>query len=113
VNPGTALVFKGELIGPAGLAGLSIVPATRTAAGALGALDHGRPVAVSVGSDIAPESMVVVTDREALTLGAFAKAGSTLTVVGRGGLNAALQTNLESLTRGGVGGALLGRSGAR
>jgi len=94
VNSATVLQFGGELIGPAGRAGLAVVPAAQS-----GALAAGGALTVSVGagSQLAPETALTATPGSALEASGLVQAAGGLNVIGGAGLNAALVKNLGRL----------------
>ncbi len=90
VNPGTGLVFEGQLIGPGGLAGLEIRPAAQVA----GAIEEGAtPVHVHGGSGIASGSVVVVAGAATFEKSGLAPLAGGLNVISGTGFNAALEQN--------------------
>lgn len=93
-NPATAVHFEGELIGPAGRAGLAVRPALEAA----GAPDGGA-VNINAGSAIAPETAVVAVEANALAAAGLATAAGGLNVIGSNGLNSALLKNVNTLKR--------------
>lgn len=87
VNPATALVFDGALIGQAGRTPVTMLPAAALSE----ALDAGAlPVAVHAGSDVGP-ALVAVTPGHAVAL---TSGGAALNVVGAAGFTAPLNVNL-------------------
>jgi hypothetical protein len=106
INPGTGLLFEGELIGPGGRAGLAVLPSaemTRDLAGG------GIPVNVHAGSGLAPGNTVVITGSNTLEQAGLTQAAGGLNVVGSSGFNSALAQNFDMLNRSGFG---AGKAGA-
>ncbi|MFN8471147.1 MAG: neuraminidase-like domain-containing protein [Anaerolineae bacterium] len=93
-NPATVVQFDGELVGPAGRAGLAIQPALA----ADGALDSAAPaIAVNAGSAIGPGQAVVAVDSSALASTGLAQGAAGLNIIGGSGLNSALLKNVSAL----------------
>lgn len=90
-NPATLVPFQGELIGPAGQAGLAV----------RSALETGSPleaaIVVNAGSAIEPGSTVVAVDNNALASSGLARTAGGLNVVGGNGLNSALLKNVKAI----------------
>ena len=100
VNPGTGLLFDGELIAPRGRPKVAVLPSVEAA----GALAHGGlPVNVHVGSGIAPGITVVAATSDALDQAGLVQAAGGLNVVGSSGFNSALAQNFDALNRSGFG----------
>jgi hypothetical protein len=90
VNPATVLEFDGELVGPLGRAGLSIL----TSAEATGAPSNGAiPVNTHSGSGLTQGSTVVALESNSLELAGLTETAGGLNVVGKSGLNSALLKN--------------------
>ncbi len=113
VNPGTGLLFDGELIAPHGRAEVAVLPSVE-AAGALAR--GGLPVNVHAGSGLAPGRTVVAVAGDALDQAGLIQAAGGLNVVGSSGFNSALAQNFDTLNRlgfgaGNLGGRLIRRRG--
>jgi Neuraminidase-like domain len=94
-NPATVMNFEGELIGPAGHAGLAIQPDEAVAGGAF---EVARPVVnINAGSAVPPDGTVVALDSNALASAGLTTAASGLNVIGSSGLNSALLKNVNKL----------------
>jgi hypothetical protein len=96
VNPFTGLMFKGELIGQAGRAGLEILPSD--------GIDRG----IAAGSELvnlhtgsAPMTAVITEGDGAFARNSLTLAEGALNVVGSSGLNSGLLLNLDRLSNGG------------
>jgi hypothetical protein len=91
-NPATVVQFEGELVGPAGRAGLAVLPAA--------ALTSVTPVNVNAGSAVAPGSAVVVIEQDAFKLTGLTPSKAGINVIGGSGLNSALMKNINALNAG-------------
>jgi hypothetical protein len=100
VNPGTGLLFDGELIAPRGRAQVAVLSSVE-AAGALAR--GGLPVNVHAGSGLAPGRTVVAVAGDALDQAGLIQAAGGLNVVGSSGFNSALAQNFDALNRLGFG----------
>lgn len=91
-NPGTGLLFDGDLIGPAGRAGVEIRPA--------GTINgDGQPVNVNPGSALASAHTLVLTEGMSLEETGLTAVAGGLNVVGGAGFNPALKQNFDALNR--------------
>ena len=90
-NSLTAVQFEGELIGPAGRAGLAIQ------SGQAAANSQDTAIAINAGSAIAPDTTVVTRDSNALASAELTQAAGGLNVIGSNGLNSALLKNINAL----------------
>ena len=106
MNPGTGLLFDGQIIGSRGLAPVNVIAVADTPAATA---QSAATVAVNAGSAIGSDAVVVVP-------GADMEAGAGVTqlkvgmnIVGGAGLNSALRQNVDSFNRKGLGG-LAGRA---
>jgi hypothetical protein len=96
VNSATVMQFREELIGPAGRAGLQVMPSAE----AVGVLASGGIfLNVHAGSDLAQASSVVAKTSSALENAGLIYAAGGLNVVGSSGLNSALAKNIVMLRR--------------
>jgi hypothetical protein len=91
-HPATVMQFDGELVGPAGHAGLATV--TGLQIGKDAAAD-GPSLNVNAGSAITPGGAVVAVDRTALSSSGLTAVSGGLNVVGGNGLNSALLKNMK------------------
>ncbi len=105
VNPGTGLLFEGELIGPRGRAGVAVLPSAETAGALTGG---GLPVNFHAGSGIAPGKTIIAVASDTLDRAGLVQAAGGLNVVGSSGFNSALAENFDALNRSGFGARKLG-----
>jgi hypothetical protein len=91
-NPQTLVQFDGELVGPAGRAGLAIQPSAEVGAARDGAVPA---ITVNAGSAIAADRSIVAVDEVALSASGLSRDGTGLNVIGGTGLNSALLKNLN------------------
>jgi peptidoglycan hydrolase-like protein with peptidoglycan-binding domain len=96
INPGTGLMFDGQVIGPKGMAGLAILP-SGPAEDAIA--NGGTVVNVHAGSGIAAGNVVIQTDVTRAGAGLIAMGGG-LNIVGDTGFNAGLKQNFGAFARG-------------
>jgi hypothetical protein len=90
-NSQTLVQFDGELVGPAGRAGLSVQPV-----GAVNAGEGPAPaITVNSGSAIVPGKSVVAIDTAALAAAGLSLRGAGLNIIGGAGLNSALLQNVN------------------
>jgi hypothetical protein len=94
-NPATVMDFGGELVGPAGHAGLAVKSALEASIEGTAA----TAVTVNAGSALAPGNSVVTVDSIALAGSGLGGATGGLNVVGGSGLNSALLKNVNTLKR--------------
>jgi Neuraminidase-like domain/Salmonella virulence plasmid 28.1kDa A protein/Putative peptidoglycan binding domain len=93
VNQGTGLLYGGELVGPSGRGGLTVLPAAELAGvDAAG----GAQVHVHAGSGIGAESVVVLAGGASLEQSGLKHVAGGLNVVGGSGFNAAMEKNFTS-----------------
>lgn len=98
VNPATALLFNGELIGPKGRLDVTILPSIDVGfAVALG----GSPVGVHPGSSIGSGATSVLIDTLGVERAGLERVEGGLNVIGGAGLNSILVQNVEMLARSG------------
>lgn len=90
VNPGTGLLFDGELIGPGGRAGVKILPSVSTE-------KPGIPININPGSSLPSSSTVVIADVAALERTGLKQVSSGLNVVGSIGFNSELRKNFNEM----------------
>jgi ABC toxin-like protein/neuraminidase-like protein/virulence plasmid A protein len=84
LNAGTGLLFNGEVIGPAGLAGVAVLPSS----GITEAIAQGGVVVnTHAGSAVATGSAVIATDLTTLAQSGLTLGAGGLNVVGSSGLN--------------------------
>lgn len=105
VNPGTGLLFDGELIGPAGRPGLEIL--TAEVAGVIA--EGGMQMNVNPGSGLASGSTVVLAGSTTLEQNGLTQVAGGLNIIGGSGFNSALTQNFNESNRSGFG---IGMSGA-
>ena len=101
MNPGTGLLFDGQIIAAQGLAPVSVIPATgvpaMTASGA-------ATVKVNAGSSLPGDSAVVVPGGNLEAQMGLTQLDKGMNIIGSGGFNAALRQNVESFKLDGLGG---------
>lgn len=90
VNPGTGLLFDGELIGPGGRAGVKILPSVSTE-------KRGMQININPGSSLPSSSNVVIDDVAALERTGLKQVSSGLNVVSSIGFNSALRKNFNQM----------------
>lgn len=90
-NSQTLVQFDGELVGPAGRAGLTVQPLEM-----VGGPEGAAPaITVNAGSAIAPGKSVVAVDTTALAAAGLSAGGAGLNIIGGTGLNSALLKNVN------------------
>ena len=98
VNPATALLFDGELVGPGGRLDVTILPANGVgAAVAVG----GSTVDIHPGSSIGSGATSVVLGSGTVEKAGLKRVQGGLNVIGGAGLNSTLAHNVDALARSG------------
>ena len=93
-NSATVLLHDGQLIGPDGLSGMQIMPATS----AVIAIAQGNaPVNVHAGSGLAADSVVVHVGAVSLEKSGLTQTAGAFNVVTGGGFNSAFEPNLDAI----------------
>lgn len=93
VNPGTATIFDGELIGPTGRTGVRVLPAEELA-GTLTA--GGAVVGANATSGLPSGAVLVASDGETLKGAGLLETAGGLNVVGDNGISAGMIKNLST-----------------
>ena len=110
VNPATALVFDGELVGPVGRLDATVLPATDLGAAlAVG----GSTVDVHSGSSIGSGATSVLLGTGSVEQAGLKRVQGGLNVIGGAGLNSTLVQNVDALARSGFHATAIGLGAGR